>query len=51
MSISAMEDGVPPGAFFYGTLLHPKVLKRVINNDGNHLSVTPAILPVRNLLI
>ncbi|KAL5504301.1 hypothetical protein ACEPAH_8375 [Sanghuangporus vaninii] len=32
-------------AFFYGTLLHPKVLKRVIGNDGTHLRICPAILP------
>lgn len=24
----------PYNAFFYGTLLHPKVLKRVIGNEG-----------------
>jgi hypothetical protein len=24
----------PYTAFFYGTLLHPKVLKRVIGNEG-----------------
>lgn len=33
-------------AFFYGTLLHPMVLKRVIGNDGQHLMICPAILPV-----
>ncbi|KAI5117959.1 hypothetical protein M0805_001620 [Coniferiporia weirii] len=31
-------------AFFYGTLLHPKVLKRVIGNDGTHLRICPAVL-------
>ncbi|THH15689.1 hypothetical protein EW146_g4815 [Bondarzewia mesenterica] len=31
-------------AFFYGTLLHPKILKRVIGNDGGHLEVCPAVL-------
>jgi len=31
-------------AFFYGTLMHPKILKRVIRNDGSHLSLCPAIL-------
>ncbi|EIN10903.1 hypothetical protein PUNSTDRAFT_63888 [Punctularia strigosozonata HHB-11173 SS5] len=31
-------------AFFYGTLLHPKILKRVINNDGSHLEICPAVL-------
>lgn len=33
-------------AFFYGTLLHPYVLKRVIHNDGSHLSFCPAVLLV-----
>ncbi|EIN10901.1 hypothetical protein PUNSTDRAFT_64285 [Punctularia strigosozonata HHB-11173 SS5] len=31
-------------AFFYGTLLHPKILKRVIGNDGSHLQICPALL-------
>ncbi|EPQ52835.1 hypothetical protein GLOTRDRAFT_46720 [Gloeophyllum trabeum ATCC 11539] len=31
-------------AFFYGTLLHPKILKRVIGNDGSHLQICPAVL-------
>ncbi|CAK5268427.1 unnamed protein product, partial [Mycena citricolor] len=31
-------------AFFYGTLMHPKILKRVIGNDGAHLLICPAIL-------
>ncbi|KAI0306310.1 hypothetical protein B0F90DRAFT_1808046 [Multifurca ochricompacta] len=30
--------------FFYGTLMHPKILKRVLNNDASHLSICPAIL-------
>lgn len=33
-------------AFFYGTLLHPKILKRVIDNDGSHLEICPAVLLV-----
>lgn len=33
-------------AFFYGTLLHPKILKRVIGNDGSHLEICPAVLLV-----
>ncbi|TFY82834.1 hypothetical protein EWM64_g1177 [Hericium alpestre] len=32
-------------AFFYGTLMHPKILKRVLQNDGDHLTIAPAILP------
>ncbi|KAJ6619785.1 hypothetical protein B0H10DRAFT_2024977 [Mycena sp. CBHHK59/15] len=31
-------------AFFYGTLMHPKILKRVIGNDGTHLKICPAVL-------
>ncbi|KAF8962793.1 hypothetical protein BDZ97DRAFT_1662492 [Flammula alnicola] len=31
-------------AFFYGTLMHPKVLKAVIKNDGSHLQLCPAVL-------
>ncbi|KAJ7035091.1 hypothetical protein C8F04DRAFT_1100070 [Mycena alexandri] len=31
-------------AFFYGTLMHPKILKRVIGNDGSHLHICPAVL-------
>jgi hypothetical protein len=36
-------------AFFYGTLMHPEVLKRVIGNDGAHLEICPAVLMVSNL--
>ncbi|KAI9511123.1 hypothetical protein F5148DRAFT_1274448 [Russula earlei] len=31
-------------AFFYGTLMHPKILKRVLHNDGSHLKICAAIL-------
>ncbi|KAF8806978.1 hypothetical protein BYT27DRAFT_7140509 [Phlegmacium glaucopus] len=31
-------------AFFYGTLMHPRILKRVIANDGSHLQLCPAVL-------
>ncbi|KAH7915672.1 hypothetical protein BJ138DRAFT_1054509 [Hygrophoropsis aurantiaca] len=31
-------------AFFYGTLMHPEILKRVIGNDGLHLKICPALL-------
>ncbi|KAL5634711.1 hypothetical protein ACGC1H_002676 [Rhizoctonia solani] len=31
-------------AFFYGTLMHPAVLKRVIGNDASHLRAAPAVL-------
>lgn len=33
-------------AFFYGTLMHPKILKRVLHNDASHLQICPAILMV-----
>jgi hypothetical protein len=36
-------------AFFYGTLMHPDILRRVIGNDGAHLKICSAILLVRNL--
>ncbi|KAG8813354.1 hypothetical protein FRC19_002467 [Serendipita sp. 401] len=31
-------------AFFYGTLLHPRVLKRVLDRSGEDLDIAPAIL-------
>ncbi|KAH8989161.1 hypothetical protein EDB86DRAFT_2807980 [Lactarius hatsudake] len=31
-------------AFFYGTLMHPKVLKRVLENDASHLKICHSIL-------
>ncbi|KIM33646.1 hypothetical protein M408DRAFT_326310 [Serendipita vermifera MAFF 305830] len=42
-NITVSERGTY-SAFFYGTLLHPKVLKRVIRNTGAHLKISPAIL-------
>lgn len=39
----------PYNAFFYGTLLHPKVLERVIGNNGDHLKIAPALLQVCGL--
>lgn len=33
-------------AFFYGTLMHPKILLRVIGNDGAHLEICSAVLMV-----
>ena len=38
-------------AFFYGILLHPKILKRVVGNDGSHLEICPAVLLVSVALI
>ncbi|KAF9243516.1 hypothetical protein BU15DRAFT_86460 [Melanogaster broomeanus] len=32
-------------SFFYGTLMHPSILRRVIGNDGSHLQICPAFLP------
>ncbi|KAI9446145.1 hypothetical protein H4582DRAFT_1903858 [Lactarius indigo] len=34
-----------PSAFFYGALMHPKILKRVLENDASHLKICPSILP------
>ncbi|KAI0714347.1 hypothetical protein C8T65DRAFT_573437 [Cerioporus squamosus] len=31
-------------AFFYGTLLHPSILRRVIGHEGDQLQLCPAIL-------
>ncbi|EAU85598.2 hypothetical protein CC1G_06311 [Coprinopsis cinerea okayama7 len=31
-------------AFFYGTLMHPRILKQIIMNDGSHLKCCPAVL-------
>ncbi|KAH8823351.1 AIG2-like family-domain-containing protein, partial [Flagelloscypha sp. PMI_526] len=31
-------------AFFYGTLMHPKILTRVLKNDGSHLLIAHAVL-------
>lgn len=33
-------------AFFYGTLMHPDIIRKVIGNDGSHLRAAPAILQV-----
>ena len=35
-------------AFFYGTLMKPWMLTWVIDNDGSHLQVRPAVLFVSN---
>ncbi len=37
-------------AFFYGTLMHPAVVRRVLGSDCSHLHMCPAILYVRTLL-
>ncbi|KZP11022.1 hypothetical protein FIBSPDRAFT_195475 [Athelia psychrophila] len=39
-----MNPDRPYAAFFYGTLMHPEILKRVIGNDGTHLKICSAIL-------
>ncbi|KAK7696263.1 hypothetical protein QCA50_000916 [Cerrena zonata] len=31
-------------AFFYGTLIHPSILRRVIGHEGEQLSICPAVL-------
>ncbi|EIM91234.1 uncharacterized protein STEHIDRAFT_50247 [Stereum hirsutum FP-91666 SS1] len=31
-------------AFFYGTLMHPKILRRVIGHEGDRLEICPAVL-------
>ena len=45
--LSRGAGGPPPtdtSAFFYGTLMHPQILRRVLQNDGAHLRICPAIL-------
>ncbi|SPO30363.1 uncharacterized protein UTRI_05827 [Ustilago trichophora] len=37
-----VEDG--KSLFFYGTLVHPRILSRVIGNDGPHLRIQNAVL-------
>lgn len=41
---------VQTSLFFYGTLMHPKILKRVIRNDGAHLQLCSALLLVSRLI-
>lgn len=41
---------VQTSLFFYGTLMHPKILKRVIRNDGAHLQSCSALLLVSRLI-
>ena len=36
-------------AFFYGTLLHPSILRRVIGHEGAQLRICPALLLVSAL--
>jgi len=31
-------------AFFYGTLMHPKILRKVLRKRGTHLTICPALL-------
>ncbi|KAH6909094.1 hypothetical protein BKA70DRAFT_224775 [Coprinopsis sp. MPI-PUGE-AT-0042] len=40
----ASEKTLLHNAFFYGTLMHPRILTRVIGNTGSHLRFCPAIL-------
>ncbi|TFK20279.1 hypothetical protein FA15DRAFT_673596 [Coprinopsis marcescibilis] len=41
-----MPDGTPKlyNSFFYGILMHPKILTKVVGNDGAHLRYCPAVL-------
>lgn len=45
--VGKQKHNVEPQAealFFYGTLVHPNILARVIGNDGAHLTVQNAVL-------
>ncbi|PWY97810.1 hypothetical protein BCV70DRAFT_166328 [Testicularia cyperi] len=39
------DDSPTTSLFFYGTLVHPKILARVIGNSGSHLTVQNGVLP------
>jgi len=41
-----MAAAEAPCLFFYGTLLHPSVIKRVTGQEGQNLRIQPAILLV-----
>ncbi|UZJ57168.1 hypothetical protein CBS101457_006488 [Exobasidium rhododendri] len=43
-SAVANDDGTYT-LFFFGTLVHPRILSNVIRNDGAHVQIQPAILP------
>ncbi|KAJ8521925.1 hypothetical protein ONZ45_g1429 [Pleurotus djamor] len=44
MSPSVASSPTTTSAFFYGTLMHPKILRRVIGHNGNNLEIAPAVL-------
>ena len=44
------EDKKSHSAFFYGTLMHPEVLLKILDSDGSHLEIAPATLQVRHQL-
>jgi len=43
---SAMATAEASCLFFYGTLLHPSVIKRVTGQDVQNLRIQPAVLLV-----
>jgi hypothetical protein len=44
-----IRDDGSISAFFYGALIHPATLKRLIDSGSDHLEICPAVLPVRLL--
>ncbi len=42
---------LPNSAFFYGTLIHPLVLRRVIGHQGSALQIRPVILLVSSAVL
>ena len=44
LAMTTMSAG--HSAFFYGILMHPRILLGVISNDGSHLRICPAVLLV-----
>lgn len=43
--MSWANDSDTYALFFYGTLIHPAILAKVIGNAGAHVEVCPAVLP------
>jgi hypothetical protein len=48
--VLTLANSMSHTCFFYGTLLHPAVIKKVIENDAEHLAFSPAVLFVRDVV-
>lgn len=47
VSSSPATMAITHAAFFYGTLMHPRIISTVLQNDAHHLRLAPAIILVR----